>query len=405
MTFAISQLKSRSKRQASEASTIATGFNSFPYSASESKSKLPDDYAYNGKLRKRLKNLRKEKIRADQASQISPRNSSVSYSIYTVAQSSISDVDADVFTRYLTKQLKRSARLGERREMKQAFEKKLRRFGYIEQADELKKCSANFTSLVCANGHSFKPIVDYRCHLPFCPDCWELKSHRELARQLPKFLQALKENPQLMVVLNTLTIRSDKCRALRSGCKRLKTDFRKLRNRDIWENCIGGIGRIENTHSRKHGWHPHLHNLLLLKDYIPQNLLSDSWHEITKDSMVVDIRQVGDVAAGLVEIIKYPFKPADLKKLGKAEIQEMLDLKGERLGLSFGILFGLETDDGIETTLENDYSDFIDEAKDLKIGDSCPICQSRLDLIDFSADGYASFLGAVPIPNARGKPN
>jgi hypothetical protein len=404
MTFAISQQESKLKPQASEAFTLANGFHSFPYSASQSKSKLPDDYAYNGKLRKRLKKLRKEKIRSDRASQNTPQATPLSFSLDTVAQTSITDVDADVFTRYLTKQLKRSARLSERREMKQAFVRKLRRFGYIEQADELKKCSANFTSLVCGNGHSFKPIVDYRCHLPFCPDCWELKSHRELARQLPKFLQALKDNPQLIVAFNTLTIRSNKQRALKAGCKQLKADFRKLRNRDIWENCVGGIGRIENTNSRKHGWHPHLHNLLLLKDYIPQNLLSDSWHGVTKDSMVVDIRQVRDVAAGLVEIIKYPFKPTDLKKLGKAEIQEMLDLKGERLGLSFGILFGLETDDDIEATLETEYSDFIDDAKNLKIGDSCPICQSKLDLIDFSADGYALFLGSVPIPNARGKP-
>jgi hypothetical protein len=404
MNLASTQQKSKLEPQALEAS-LANGFNSLACSASQSKSELPEDYAYNGKLRKRLKKLRKEKIRADRASQISLRNTSASFSFNTVAQSSITDVDADVFTRYLTKQLKRSARLSERREMKQAFVRKLRRFGYIEQADELKKCSANFTSLVCANGHSFKPIVDYRCHLPFCPDCWEVKSHRELARQLPKFLQALKDNPRLIVAFNTLTIRSNKQRALRTGCRQLKADFRKLRNRDVWENCVGGIGRIENTHSRKYGWHPHLHNLLLLKDYIPQNQLSENWHEITTDSMVVDIRQVQDVAAGLVEIIKYPFKPADLKKLGKAEIQEMLDLKGERLGLSFGILFGLEADDDIETTLENEYSEFIDEAKNLEIGDSCPICQSRLDLIDFSADGYAAFLGSVPIPNARGKPN
>jgi hypothetical protein len=140
---------------------------------------------------------------------------------------------------------------------------------------------------------------------------------------------------------------------------------------------------------------------LLLKDYIPQKLLSDAWHGITKDSMVVDIRQVHEIAAGLVECIKYPFKPSDLRKLGKAEILEMLDLKGERLGLSFGILFGLEVDDDIEEILESDYADFVEETKVLEIGDACPICQSKLDLIDFSADGYVSFLGSIP---ARGQP-
>ncbi len=326
-----------------------------------------------------------------------------SFSLDTVAQMNISDVLPDVFSRYLLKQLRRSERLLDRRALKKLFEKKLRKFGFDDEADKLKKCCANFQALVCGNGHSFRPIVDFRCHLPFCPDCWETKSHRELSRNLPKFLQALKDDPSLIVAFNTLTLRSDNERSLRDGCREVKTDFRKLRKRDVWENCVGGFGRIENTFSKRFGFHPHLHSILLLKDYIPQKLLSDAWHGITKDSMVVDIRQVHDVAAGLVECIKYPFKPSDLRKLGKAEILEMLDLKGERLGLSFGILFGLEVDDDIEEILENDYADFVEETKVLEIGDACPICATRLDLIDFSADSYVSFLSFVPV-KARGSP-
>lgn len=328
-------------------------------------------------------------------SQSSASASDNSFSLDTVAQMNISDVSSDVFNRYFVKQLRRSERLAERRKLKKSFEKKLRKLGFIEEADKLKKCCANFSALVCGNGHSFRPIVDYRCHLPFCPDCWELKSHRELSRTLPKFLQAIKDNPSLILAFATLTLRSDKKRGLRGGCKQLKADFRALRKRDVWENCVGGYGRIENTNSKQFGWHPHLHSLLLLKDYIPQKELSSAWRGVTGDSMVVDIRTVKGVADGLVECIKYPFKPGDLRKLGKAEIVEMLNLKGEKLGLSFGILFGLEACDDIEETLESDYADFVEETKVLEIGAACPICQSRLDLIDFSADGYASFLASV----------
>jgi hypothetical protein len=71
--------------------------------------------------------------------------------------------------------------------------------------------------------------------------------------------------------------------------------------------------------------------------------------------------------------------------------------------LSFGILFGLEVDDDIEEILENDYADFVEETKVLEIGDACPICATRLDLIDFSADSYVSFLSFVPV-KARGSP-
>jgi hypothetical protein len=42
----------------------------------------------------------------------------------------------------------------------------------------------------------------------------------------------------------------------------------------------------------------------------------------------------------------------------------------------------------------------------LQEGDSCPICQSRLDLTDFTADEYARFLVNVPVQNhVRGKPD
>jgi hypothetical protein len=329
-----------------------------------------------------------------------------SFSLDTDTQLNIQDDKIPVFIDYLVKQARRSQRLEDRRQCKKLFEQKLRKYGFIDEADKLKRCSANFTSLVCGNGHSFRPIVDYRCHLPFCPDCWELKSHRELSRNLPKFLQSLKDDPSLIVAFNTLTLKSDKTRNLSDGNRQIKSDFRKLRRRDIYKNCVGGFGRIENTFSNKFGWHPHLHSLILLKNFIPQKLLSDAWQEITTDSMIVDIRRVTNLTAGLIETIKYPFKPADLSRLGKSEIYEMLGAKGARLGVSFGVLFGIEIDADSDDVVNDEYSEFIEAAKTLQLGDPCPICQSKLDLIDFTADGYARFLGNVPIQNhVRGKPD
>ncbi len=330
-----------------------------------------------------------------------------SFLVHTITQLNTDPLRVDVFIRYLTKQLRRSQRLEERRLCKKLFERKLRKYGFVVEADKLKKCSANFRALVCENGHSFRPIVDYRCHLPFCPDCWEAKSRRELCRNLPKFLQALKDDPSLIVAFTTLTLKSDSERELRDGNRQIKASFRKLRRRDTWSECVGGFGRIENTFSPKLGWHPHLHSIVLLKNYLPQNLLSDAWLEITGDSMIVDIRQVRDLASGLVEAIKYPFKPADLKYLGKTQIDEMLTAKGERLGVSFGVLFGIEIDDSADDDiLDTEYSDFIEETKILQIGDPCPICSTKLDLLDFTAEGYAKFLGNILVENrTRGKPS
>jgi hypothetical protein len=376
-----------------------------------------ENYAFGGKFRERMRKLQKQKFRASRPERIQAKKSDVSFSLDTVAQSpksygnadensNVLGAEVDVITKYIARQLKRAAKLEGRLEHKKEIVKILHRLGFIEQADKLKKCNANVSVLVCGDGHCFNKYVDYRCHLPVCADCQETKSLRELARILPKFLQSLKDNPDLILAFMTLTLRSNKKRGLRGACKQIKKDFAKLRGRKVWKNCIGGVGRIENTFNRMLGWHPHIHCLLLLNEYLLQAELSDGWHDITGDSMIVDIRQVHDLKAGLVECVKYPFKLSDVRSFKREQFQEIFELKGERLGVSFGEFYGMEIDADIEKVLEDDFSDFVEETKNLAIGDACPICQSKLDLIDFSADGYAKYLGSIPIEqHTRGKPH
>jgi hypothetical protein len=331
------------------------------------------------------------------------QNDDDSFSLDTIPQMNISNVELEVCERYLLNQLRHSAPLLEREKCKLLLEKKLRKFGFIEQADRLKRCCADFTALVCENGHSFRARPYFICKLPFCPNCWVIKSRQALRQTLPKILQALKDDPSLIVAFNTLTIKSDNERSYLNGCRKIKADFKKLRRQDVWKNCVGGVGQVENTFSKRYRWHPHCHSILLLKNYIPQKALSDSWNDVTGDSMIVDIRTVDDLAKGLIEVIKYPFKPADLNKLGKREIKEMLAAKGQRLRFPFGVLFGLEIDDDLDEETTAEYAAFIEETKSLEIGDPCPICQTKLDLIDFTAEGYAKFLGVIRV-TARGSP-
>ncbi len=390
-----------------------------PARSSDSSLKV-ENYAFRGKFRERMRKLQKQKFRASRAERIQAKKSGVSFSLdkdiqspisYNSADANLADnvndlgLETNVLVRHVAQQLKRAARLEKRLEHKAELVKILHKLGFHVEAESLKKCNATVWSLFCGKGHFYKKVVEHRCHLPICADCCETKSLGDLGRVLPKFLQALKDNPSLILAFMTLTLRSDKKRGLRGGCKQLKRSFAKLRDRAVWKNCIGGYGRIENTFNRMLGWHPHIHCLLLLEKYLVQKDLSNKWQAITKDSMIVDIRQVYDVAEGLVECIKYPFKLSDVRSFGREQFKEIFALKGERLGVSFGEIYGLETDFDIDETLENDYSDFVSETKNLEAGDACPHCQERLEWGKFSAAEYAKVLACIPIEShTRGKP-
>jgi len=323
---------------------------------------------------------------------IQRENSALSFSLDKVAQINIRDVSTSVFIEYVARQLKTSNNWSERREVKKMLIAQLRKYGYFAVAEKLAKCHAFVDVKLCETNHAFDVKVDYRCYLSFCPDCAREKSSRELARILPKFLQALRNDPSLIVALFTPTIRSQKERSLRAGCKEAKLTFRKLRRQKVFKDCVGGVSRVENTYSKRWGWHPHSHSVLLLKNYIPQSALSDALKEITGgESKICDIRRVHDVAEGLIECIKYPFKSADISKMGRKELGEILALKGERLGVTFGVLHGIEVEE--ETS---DFQAFTEQTRELKHGDLCPICRSRIVLFrGVPRERYEEIAGSV----------
>jgi rubredoxin len=328
---------------------------------------------------------------------------SLSYSLDKVAQLNTSNTQDAVFMRYLAQQARASMSSAERREIKKSWTLKLNKQGFYAVAEKLNRCHAFIDAHLCENNHSFNIKVDFRCYLPFCPDCNHEKSMRELARTLPKFLQALRDDPHLIIALLTPTLRSRKERKLRAGCKEVKGHFKTLRKNRVWKNCVAGVGRVENTYSKVHGWHPHIHSLVLLKDYIDQKQLSDAWQKITGDSKVVDIRKVHNLTEGLLEAIKYPFKPGDIKTLGREQIAEMLVLKGERLGVTFGAIYGME----VEAEEADELQTFVAETKDLKDGDCCPICKTRIRLfLSVPRERYESLVSSVQAsPKAsRGHP-
>ena len=112
---------------------------------------------------------------------------------------------------------------------------------------------------------------------------------------------------------------------------------------------------------RKTGeWHPHLHIFGVLENWIDQEALSETWHEITLDSYIVDIRRVRKhkklgYGEAIAEVCKYALKFGDLsvEKTWEAYMVLKGDRKvGLRLSGSFGLLRGVKMDD--EATTDDD---------------------------------------------------
>ena len=106
----------------------------------------------------------------------------------------------------------------------------------------------------------------------------------------------------------------------------------------------GAIYATEVT-NKGNGWHPHIHAVVLLNEYIDQKALSAEWERITGDSSVVDIRKLkaddqGGITDSLAEVFKYAVKFAELPLDLNLEAYDVLH--GKRLIGSFGCLHGLK---------------------------------------------------------------
>ena len=104
-------------------------------------------------------------------------------------------------------------------------------------------------------------------------------------------------------------------------------------------------------------WHPHIHIFALLNQWIDQEELAETWHDITLDSYIVDIRRVKKTkehgyAKGVAEVCKYALKFSDLSM--ENTFHAFLTLKGKRLTGSFGSMHGLKIDKAVPDEISKD---------------------------------------------------
>ena len=200
-----------------------------------------------------------------------------------------------------------------------------------------------------------------------CPICAGVRAARSMKRYLERIHELMDQKRGLKPVLITLTVKNGE--DLEERFEHLTLSFRKLlqRYRDYkkkgWgfnQFCKidGAFYTTEYTYNEKtKQWHPHIHIFALLNEWMDQEELAETWHDITLDSYIVDIRRVKKTkehgyAKGVAEVCKYALKFSDLSM--ENTFHAFLTLKGKRLTGSFGSMHGLKIDKAVPDEISKD---------------------------------------------------
>ena len=188
-----------------------------------------------------------------------------------------------------------------------------------------------------------------------CPMCAGIRAARSMNRYIQRIEEIMRQNRKLKPVLITLTVKNgedlkERFEHLTGSFKTLLQRYRdfKKKGRGFNQFCKidGGFYTTEYTFNNKtNQWHPHIHIFALLNDWIDQEELAETWHDITLDSYIVDVRRVRKTkeegySKAVAEVCKYALKFSDLST--EKTFQAFLTLKGKRLTGSFGSMHGVK---------------------------------------------------------------
>jgi len=196
--------------------------------------------------------------------------------------------------------------------------------------------------------HVLQSLLDppeYRLGGSYCHDRVCLPCANDRARTIARNLIAALPGKRTRFL--TLTI-ADSTPKLAPKLDRLQSSLVALRKTRLWkERVTGGAAFLEVKRSeRSPNWHVHYH-ILLTGRYIPHAELKHTWHNITGDSFVVDIRPAGGLTAVSRYVTKYASKPITADVLRDPDLldEAIVALRGRRLCQTFGGLRGVKLTD------------------------------------------------------------
>lgn len=189
-----------------------------------------------------------------------------------------------------------------------------------------------------------------------CAFCAARRAAKLVDKYLSTVRTAMASRSSLKPVMITLTVKNGE--SLKDRYNHLKRAYRTLQKHRAhaldgqkWTEFAkvqGAIHSYEFTHSDS-GWHPHIHMVALVSDWIDQKALSKEWQSITGDSFIVDIRKISDrdddLPSAMLEVFKYALK---FQSLSLDDTWHAFQtLQGKRLMGSFGVLRGVQEPDSL----------------------------------------------------------
>jgi plasmid rolling circle replication initiator protein Rep len=198
-----------------------------------------------------------------------------------------------------------------------------------------------------------------------CAPCAIRRASVAIAVYLEKFNEINALNSDLEPYMLTLTVKNgedlqERFNHLQKSMKKIMKSRRNYSTRGTGFNEFckieGAVYSYELTHSA-HGWHPHIHMIVLLKkgtkiDFNQRNpkasRLSKDWHKVTGDSFIVDVRAIyGSTSVqGFIEVFKYALKFSDLTP--EQNLFAYSFLRSKRLQGSFGLFRGVEIPESLD---------------------------------------------------------
>jgi len=277
----------------------------------------------------------------------------------------------------------RITRYGDRRKRAAQFQRWLADTQDLTHREDLQRVSADLRQ--CASWlkfHHYYRLDDVRLAAAYtckrhlvCPFCAARRASKTVERYLDRLKVVAQHTPGQKLALLTMTVKNGDDLEERHGhlerCwKSLQKRRRDYLNRGTGytelAKVTGALFSYEVTNKGK-GWHPHLHAIVLLDDWIDQAKLSDEWHRITGDSYIVDIRRivksldtlldpagniVPEVVDAFTEVGKYALKFSDLDFADNLHAFETL--RGKRLQGAFGAFWGVKVPESLLDNLLDD---------------------------------------------------